>query len=100
MSLTRQQRINTVDEFARAMELLDLSPAQIASDLGTTEQHIDRIVNLRHVALEDPWIVRNYLLEAAARAGVEPVSFTALVGDPRDYWFLDADAIERKELAR
>ena len=95
MSLTHQQKAATINEFARNIELLGLSPAQIAHDLDTTEQHVNEVARLRSGVLEEPWVLRNYLLSQAARAGIEPVPFTALVGDHHSYWFLDADASDR-----
>lgn len=98
MSLTNQQKSDTVNQFLQNMALLGLSFEHVARDLGTTEQHLDRIVHLRGISLEEPWILRNYVLDEAARRGVEPVPFTALIGDHRGYWFLDGDLIDRGTL--
>lgn len=99
MSLTSRQKIDTVDQFSQNMALLGLSPERIAHDLGSTAHHVERVARLDGVALEDPWILRNYLLDEAAKIGVEPVPFTALVGDHHDYWFPDATAVDQGRLA-
>ena len=48
--------------------------------------------------LEYSWIIRAYLLSKAATQGVELTPFTALRGNPHDYWFLDGDFIDRGEI--
>lgn len=95
MSLSPQQRASTIEQFDENLRRLGLTPAQVAHDLGTTEQHLVRVANLDNVRLEDPWILRNHLLAEGAARGIELVPFTALVGDHHDYWFLDGAAIDR-----
>lgn len=48
--------------------------------------------------MEYSWIIRAYLLSKAAAQGVELTPFTALRGNPHDYWFLDGDFIDRDEI--
>ncbi|MBL3896382.1 DUF2316 family protein [Bifidobacterium longum subsp. suis] len=43
-------------------------------------------------------MIRAYLLSKAAAQGVELTPFTALRGNPHDYWFLDGDFIDRGEI--
>lgn len=95
MSLTIRQRENTIREFEQNRELLGLSFEHVARDLGTTSDRIKDIAQLQGRSIEEPWILRNYLLSQAQARGVELVPFTALVGDPRDYWFLDTQTIAR-----
>ena len=95
MSLTIAQKTATREEFARNFELLGILPAVAARDLGVGEARIKDIMNLRHVRrLEDAWVLRRYLLERARQANVTLVPFTALAGEPSDYWFLDASRID------
>lgn len=99
MSLSTAQKQATRQEFTRNLELLGLTPRDIATNLGTTPERIEDIIALRNVRrLEDAWIVRQYLLDCAARASIELVPFTALVGNPENYWFLNADRIARMRL--
>ena len=94
MSLTSEQRAATIREFRENMRLLGLSAQEIGNHFGVDGTTVERIVNLQSGVLEYPWIVRGYLLEEAAARGVEPVPFTALRGDPHDYWFLDGRVID------
>lgn len=99
MSLNTAQKQATRREFARNLELLGLTPRDIADDLGTTPQRVEDIAALRHIhRLEDAWVLRRYLLERAEQAGVRLIPFTALAGNPEDYWFLDADRITHMRL--
>ncbi|MBT1162704.1 MULTISPECIES: DUF2316 family protein [Bifidobacterium] len=98
MSLTSEQRAATIREFRENMALLGLAAERIGADFGVSGATVERIVELRSGVLEYPWIVRRYLLDKAAAAGVEPVPFSALRGDPHDYWFLDDRVIDANRL--
>lgn len=98
MSLTSQQRENTLREFRENMRLLGLTADDIGADFGVDGKTVERIIGLRSGVLEYPWIVRGYLLDKAAAAGVTPVPFSALRGDPHDYWFLDGRVIDANRL--
>lgn len=99
MSLSTAQKQATCREFTRNLELLGITPHDIAVDLGISQHRIEDIIGLRNVRhLEDAWVVRRYLLDRAARDGIQLIPFSALKGDPTDYWFLDTDRIERMEL--
>ena len=99
MSLSTAQKQATHQEFAENLRRLNLTPQNIATALGTTPQRIEDIINLRNIRrLEDAWVIRRYLLERAAQAGIKLTPFTALASDPADYWFLDAARIDRMEL--
>ncbi|KAB8289402.1 hypothetical protein DSM100688_0482 [Bifidobacterium ramosum] len=98
MSLTSEQRAATIREFRENMALLGLTAERIGADFGVPGSTIERIIGLRSGVLEYPWIVRRYLLDKAAVAGVEPVPFSALRGDPHDYWFLDDRIIDANRL--
>lgn len=98
MSLTTAQREATIREFRENMDLLGLTVDEIGADLGADGQTIRRIIDLESGVLEYPWIVRRYLLDKASAAGIRPVPFTALRGDPHDYWFLDDGIIDANRL--
>lgn len=59
---------------------------------------VEQIITLKSGVLEYQWIIRAYLLSKAAAQGVELTPFTALRGNPHDYWFLDGDFIDRGEI--
>ncbi|PJM72927.1 hypothetical protein CS006_06615 [Bifidobacterium primatium] len=98
MSLSMTQRRNTIREFKENLGLLGLTPADLAKYFDVDERYIVDIIELRSGVLEDPWIIRNYLLRKAEERGVELKPFTALVGDHHDYWFLDGVMIDAGEL--
>ncbi|PJM77243.1 DUF2316 family protein [Bifidobacterium felsineum] len=98
MSLTTEQRMATIREFRENMALLGLTAEQIGADFGVSGATVTNIIELKSGVLEYPWIVRRYLLDKAAAANVEPVPFTALRGDPHDYWFLDDRIIDANRL--
>lgn len=100
MSLTKQQQINTLNEFQENFALLGLSTQEIADELRTTSKKIEAILRLQPVAIEDPWILKNYLEERLLDQEKTPIPFTALIGDYHDYWFLDASKIEKRKLAK
>ena len=99
MSLSTAQKQATRREFAENLARLSLTPQDIATALDTTPQRIEDIIALRNIRrLEDAWVVRRYLLEYATQTGIGLKPFTALRGNPEDYWFLDASRIDRMKL--
>ncbi|MEE8703049.1 DUF2316 family protein [Bifidobacterium crudilactis] len=99
MSLNIAQRRATRAEFAKNVELLGLTPADVAAALGVDGARIEDIMALRRVRrLEDAWVLRAFLLDRANRSGVELVPFSALRGNPEDYPFLDAERIQDRLL--
>ncbi|MBL1225735.1 DUF2316 family protein [Enterococcus sp. BWR-S5] len=98
MSLSREQREQTIKEFEKNTAMTELTREQIALDLGTTTEKLERIMQLASGSLEEPWIVRNYLIEKISDLGKEPVPFSALKGDHHMYWFLDAEKIDQKKI--
>ncbi|WDF81722.1 DUF2316 family protein [Lacticaseibacillus pabuli] len=95
MSLTLAQQQATRDEFATNMQRSGLSLETVANALGTTPDVIAANLQLNSRRIEDPWIIRNYLLDEMQQHGQTPVPFTALKGDFHQYWFLNAAIIER-----
>lgn len=95
MSLAAQQKVDAVDEFARAMDELGVSFEEAARDLGTTPAYVGDVAHLLSRTIEHPWILRNYLLAYAERTGAVKPCFSVLSGDYHRYWFLDAALIDR-----
>lgn len=98
MSLTVKQQENTIEEFKQNIELTGRSIEQIAKDLHTDAETIRQAQQLASSSLEDPWILRNYLLQTLEQMGKIPVAFSALAGDHHQYWFLNATKIDQKKM--
>ena len=98
MSLTRRQLDDTARELRENLEKAGLSVEQAAADLGTTPDYIGQLLRLEPRRYEDTWILKNYLCEKVREAGKTPTSFTALAGDYRKIWFLDAGYIDGKKI--
>ncbi|HAA9449766.1 TPA_asm: DUF2316 domain-containing protein [Listeria monocytogenes] len=94
MTLSKEQIKATKSEFAENLALANLTIAEVAKELNTSEVKIERILNLKQRSLNDGWILRNYLLRKVAEVGKTPVPFTALGGDYHRYWFLDGEEID------
>ncbi|KAA9298939.1 MULTISPECIES: DUF2316 family protein [Aerococcus] len=95
MSLTQSQREETKQALKAAFKKTGLSKQELADILETSESYLDQVFQLQGQRLEDAWILKNYLNTYLNEHGQEPVPFQALGGDYHDYWFLDADLIER-----
>ena len=95
MSLSFQQQEDTRKELRENFVKSGLSVQQVADDLGTSAEYIEQLFRLEPKSHDHTWILRNYLYEKAKEAGKTPTEFTALKGSCRDYWFLNADCIER-----
>ena len=98
MSLTREQEDATRKELRENLEKSGVEIPQIAADLGTTEGYIEQLLRLEPKRLEDTWILKNYLLDRVRDAGKAPTAFTALGGDYRKIWFLNAAYIDGKRI--
>ncbi|EAF4208153.1 DUF2316 family protein [Listeria monocytogenes] len=94
MTLSKEQIKATKSEFAENLALANLTIAEVAKELNTSEVKIERILNLKQRSLNDGWILRNYLLRKVAEVGKTPVPFTALSGDYHGYCFLDGEEID------
>lgn len=95
MSLTVRQQSNTKKELKENFEKSGLTIKQVARDLDTSEEYIEQLFQLHPKSYNHTWILRNYLYEKVKEAGKTPTEFTALRGSCRNYWFLNADYIER-----
>ena len=97
MSLTYEQQIATKKELRQALALAGLSLEQVAEELGTSIQKVSQTLEL-NCAIENPWVLKEFLADKARELGKEPVEFTALRGDYRDYWFLNRKTIEKRKM--
>ncbi|WP_086349604.1 DUF2316 family protein [Candidatus Enterococcus clewellii] len=98
MTLTVKQQENTIEEFKQNIALTGRSIEQIARDLHTDAETIRQVQQLNAQSLEEPWVLRNYLLQTLEQMGKTPVAFSALVGDHHQYWFLNAAKIDQKKI--
>lgn len=99
MSLNPAQMAATRRELAANFALTGMTKEEVASALNISETKLDHLFTLTQTSLNDPWILRNYLLEQVAAQGKTPVPFSALRGDWHQYWLLDADAIDEKRMS-
>lgn len=99
MSLNPEQMAATRRELQANFELTGLTKAQVAAALHISETKLDHLFTLTQQSLNDPWILRNYLLDQVKAQGKTPVPFTALSGDWHRHWFLDAAAIDQRRMS-
>ncbi len=90
---------NTKDELQANFELTGLTAEQVAADLHISLTKLDHLMTLTQQSLNDPWILRNYLIEQVEATGQQPVPFTALRGDWHRHWFLNARAIDNRQMS-
>ena len=98
MSLTYDEQKATKAELRAALALSGLSIQQLAEELGVTSQVIEDTLNLNCRAIENPWVLKEFLADVARKQGKEPVVFTALKGDYHRYWFLNARVIDERKM--
>ena len=93
MSLTEKQLTDTRFELIDNFKKTGLTLEEIADDLKCSKDYLIKVFNLNSDRLEDPWILRNYLIENLTSKNINITPFTALVGNSEDYWFLDSEYI-------
>ncbi|CAK1224189.1 DUF2316 family protein [Fructobacillus tropaeoli] len=99
MSLTVAEQVATRAELQKNFTILNWSVDRVATELQTTPEHLQAVLALEPAYIEEPWILKRFLEEKIRLAGREPVPFTALVGNPEDYWFLKQRRIQSGVLA-
>ena len=100
MSLNFIERINNSKELRQNLKLSHLTIEHVAIDLNTSVQKINQILELDHVSPEDPWILKEYLSNKLQSQGIIGYPYSKLVGDFRDYWFLDTKKIANQQLSK
>ncbi|MBC1573270.1 DUF2316 family protein [Listeria booriae] len=100
MSLTQQQVTDTIREFQQNLAISEWSVDQIAAELQTSSEKINRILHLEQQSIEDPWILKEFLEQQIKKSGKTAVPFTALKGDYHQYWFLKAKKIDKMQLSK
>lgn len=97
--LTEDEAVATKAELKQNFELAGLTLTQAANDLGCTPNHIQAVLNLNSERIEEPWILRNYLMNQLLSKGIEPHPYSKLIGDPKRFAFLNDDFIKQGRLA-
>ena len=97
MSLTQQQQDMAREDFVRAFAATGVTDEDAALALGTTPAYVARVARLDSRRIDDPWILRNYLLAEGKARGVT-VTFRVLTADYHTLWFLDGAYIDRGRL--
>ena len=100
MSLNFSERVNTSHELRQNLTLSHLTIEHVAIDLNTSVQKVNQILELDHVSPEDPWILKEYLSNKLQSQGIIGYPYSKLVGDFRDYWFLDTKKIANQQLSK
>lgn len=95
MTLSTQQKQDTIKELNENLCLASCSIEELVLALQTTPEKIKNILSLSITSLEEPWILKNYLIKQIIKQKKQPYPFTALAGDYHDYWFLDTKRIEQ-----
>lgn len=98
MTLNPAQIKATQNELAQNFALSGLTKEQVCTELNISSSKCDHVMNLNQQALEDPWIMKNFLIEKVKAAGKQPVPFTALSGDYHRHWFLNSKIIESGQM--
>lgn len=99
MSLNAQEMENTRYELAENFRRTGLTEQQVADDLGISLTKLQNVMTLNQCSLEDPWILRNYLLEKVEENGEMVVPFSALAGDWNRHWFLNSRKIDSGKMS-
>ena len=86
-------------ELRENFELTDLTLKDIAEQIGATPEYVEQLFELRSHRIEDPWILRNVILNRLEQLGIEPIPFSKLAGDWHDYWFLDGTYIDEGRIS-
>ncbi|EHO50478.1 DUF2316 family protein [Lentilactobacillus kisonensis] len=98
MSLTPQQEDATRNELKQNFELANVTLDQVAADLSATSEHVQNVMQLDADRIEEPWILKAYFDSQIIKAGGQPIPYSALVGNPEHYWFLNGRFIKKGKL--
>ena len=93
MSLSNEQLEITSREMKSNFKKSGLTLEEIAEDLKTTPEYVEDLLNLNPKRIEDPWILRNYLIRVLNEKSIEITPFTVLAVESEKVWFLDSDYI-------
>ncbi len=94
MSLNAIERRNTRNEFTKNIKLIGETTESLATRLAISESCLIEIISLNGSKIEDPWIVRNYILDYANQNNIQLIPFSKLKGQASDYFFLDSGYIK------
>lgn len=100
MSLNSTERFNTSNELKKNLKMSHLAIEDVANALSTSVKKINQILELDHVAPEDPWILKEYLSNQLRQQGLMDYPYSKLVGDFRNYWFLSTRKIYKRQLSK
>ena len=99
MVLTGDEAAATKQELQGNFDLSGITLEMAAVDLKSTPEHIQDVMNLKNCRIEEPWVLRNYLIKIILLQEKEPYSFSKLIGNPKRFKFLNNQFIDRGELA-
>lgn len=100
MSLNILERKRTKDEFKRNIALIGLTTGEVAIKLNIPENKLVNIIKLNDDCIENPWIVRNFIISYAQEHNLQLMQFSKLKGDYHNYLFLDSNYIDKETINR
>ena len=98
MTLTQAQTKRTSEELKSNFKKTGLTVEEVARDLKTTPEYIEDLLDLNPRRIEDPWILRNYLIDVLNEKSIEITPFTVLRVKSEKVWFLDSNYINNGEI--
>ncbi len=90
MSLNTRERAATRDKLLANLALTQLSPAEVAAELGFTEERVAAALAVAGSRPEDIWLVRDHLDYSIRTTGATPQPYSSLSEDMRaaaQTWF-------------
>ena len=98
MTLTDAQTKRTSEELKSNFKKTGLTVEEVARDLKTTPEYIEDLLELNPRRIEDPWILRNYLIDVLTEKSIEITPFSVLRVKSEKVWFLDSNYINNGEI--
>ena len=95
MSLTFEEKQATKEQLLKSMKLVSMTIDDVAKKLNTTQEKIVATLNLE-CNIENPWVLKEFLQEEARKQKKTPITFSALKGDYKKYYFLNSEIIAKK----
>ncbi len=99
MSLNIKERKETINEFKENLKLCNLTVQDIAEALQITDLKVEEIINLQGSRIEDPWIIRNFILDYSKSNNIDIKPFSKLKGNYEDYYFLNTEYIRKGKIS-
>ncbi len=100
MSLNITERKQTIIEFNGNMQIANLTVNDLALHFQVSDSKINAIINLEDSCIENPWIIREYLIARIIETNKILFPFSKMNGSYTSYWFLDKAYISTMAITR